>query len=311
MGVIDLRIVMVDDCAFVGADIRKGLMNRGLQVDQFFFNGPSKVSTLMMASKLRRSRYDLVHAHYCRSAIYAAYLSGKPYIAHCHGSDVRLGVSWLKRLCLKKARKKLVSTPDLREILPDATLLPNPIDSETFYPKPILRRTGKLKVLIASSAWIAKGTDIAIHALSKLTDKVDVSIIGYGVDYDKILNLASSLHLKISTLPKTSHEGMREYYWNADLILDQFRCGVVGRVFLEAVACGRPAIGYVSSNFPEYEILPLKDIDSDESLVNAIENIEDLTNIWRPQYEYLKANHDANVVVEKVLQIYKELCGVK
>jgi glycosyltransferase involved in cell wall biosynthesis len=302
---------MVDDCAFVGADIRKGLMNRELQIDQFFFSGPSKVSTLMMAAKLRRSKYDLVHAHYCRSAIYAAYLSGKPYIAHCHGSDVRLGINWLKRRCLKKARKILVPTPDLREILPDATLLPNPIDIETFYPKPILPQGGKLRVLIASSAWIAKGTDIAIHALSRLKDKVDVSIIGYGVDYNKILNLASSLDLKIGTLSKTSHEGMREYYWNADLILDQFRCGVVGRVFLEAVACGRPAIGYVSSSFPEYGILPLKDVDSDEKLVNAIENIGDLADIWKPQYDYLKANHDAKVVVEKVLQIYKELCGVK
>jgi glycosyltransferase involved in cell wall biosynthesis len=87
-----------------------------------------------MAWKLRRTRHDLVHAHFCRSAVYAAYLSGKPYIAHCHGTDIRLDLNWLKKRCLKKARKVLVSTPDMLEILPYATWLPNPVDMKRFRP---------------------------------------------------------------------------------------------------------------------------------------------------------------------------------
>jgi glycosyltransferase involved in cell wall biosynthesis len=209
----------------------------------------------------------------------------------------------------------LVSTPDVltqagafRE---DASYLPNPVDTNVFHPKPLIAHEGKMRVLIASSAWIAKGTDIIIHALGELRDKVEASMINYGVDYAQMLALARSLNLQIKTLPKLTHEDVREYYWNADLILDQFRCGVVGNVFLEAVACGRPAIGYVSSEYPEYEKLPLKDIDSSEKMVKAIEDVKDLTDLWKTQYAYLKAEHDVNTIVKKTLKLYEELCSME
>jgi len=67
---------------------------------------------------------DLVHAHYARFPIYAAALSGKPFIAHCHGSDLRLGVSRIKQYFLKKARRIIVATPDLLEYHLGATYLP-------------------------------------------------------------------------------------------------------------------------------------------------------------------------------------------
>jgi len=125
-----MKVVMVHDCAYVAYELRKGLVKRGVEVEHVFFSGSPKVATLKMAWKLRRIKCDLVHAHFCRSSAYAAYLSGKPYIVHCHGSDIRGGMNWLQRRCIKKARKVLVSTPDLLEILPNATWLPNPVDTE-------------------------------------------------------------------------------------------------------------------------------------------------------------------------------------
>jgi glycosyltransferase involved in cell wall biosynthesis len=217
----------------------------------------------------------------------------------------------IMRYNLKHCDKVLVSTPDIlaqaRAFRTDADYLPNPVDTELFYPKPLIVHDGKMRVLIASSASIAKGTDIAIRALSELKDKVEVSIIYYGADYAEMLALAKSLNLQINSLPKLTHESIREYFWNVDLVLDQFKCGVVGNVFWEAIACGRPALGYVSSKYPEFEKLPLKDIDSSEKIVKAIEGIRDLTDLWKAQYAYLKAEHDVNMIAKKISRLYREL----
>lgn len=311
---------MINDCAFVGEtllkyfppDIEKHHIKRSRSVWS---------KTFGIAYNIMRSEADVYHAHYLLQDCYIAErLRKHPLIGHAHGSDLRVSLkhfAWKRivRHNLKHCDKVLVSTPDVltqagafRE---DASYLPNPVDTNVFHPKPLIAHEGKMRVLIASSAWIAKGTDIIIHALGELRDKVEASMINYGVDYAQMLALARSLNLQIKTLPKLTHEDVREYYWNADLILDQFRCGVVGNVFLEAVACGRPAIGYVSSEYPEYEKLPLKDIDSSEKMVKAIEDVKDLTDLWKTQYAYLKAEHDVNTIVKKTLKLYEELCSME
>ena len=242
-----------------------------------------------------------------------------PLIGHAHGSDLRISLKhflWRRvvKHNLKHCDKIVVSTPDVlplaRKIRTDAEYLPNPVDKEVFYPKPLVPHDGKMRVLIGSSAWIAKGTDIIIHALSELSDSVESSIISYGVDYAQMMALAKSLNIQVNRLPRIAHEDIREYYWNADLVLDQFRCGVMGNVFLEAIACGRPAIGYVSSTYPEYKGLPLKDVDSSEKLVRTIESIKDLSELWKTQYAYLKAYHDPGAIVKKTLKLY-ELCSTR
>ncbi|MEM2876127.1 MAG: glycosyltransferase, partial [Candidatus Bathyarchaeia archaeon] len=96
-------------------------------------------------------------------------LGRKPLIGHAHGSDLRLGLRhrlWrrLVEYNLKRCDKIFVSTPDILELArqyrEDAEYLPNPVDTQVFYPKPPSERDGKLKVLIASdSSWDVKGTD--------------------------------------------------------------------------------------------------------------------------------------------------------
>jgi len=311
---------MINDCAFVGEtllkyfppDIEKHHIKRSRGVWS---------KTFGIAYNIMRSKADVYHAHYLLQDCYITERLGKhPLIGHAHGSDLRVSLrhsAWKRivRHNLKHCDKVLVSTPDVlglaRAFRADADYLPNPVDTNIFYPKPLVAHDGKMRVLIASSAWIAKGTDIIIHALGELRDKVEASMITYGVDYAQMLALARSLNLQINTLPRLTHDNIREYYWNADLILDQFRCGAVGNVFLEAIACGRPAIGYVSSEYPEYEKLPLKDINSSEKIVKAIENVKDLTDLWKTQYDYLKAEHDVNAIVKKTLELYEELCSIE
>ena len=149
-----------------------------------------------------------------------------------------------------------------------------------------------------------------MHALAKVRDVVKVSIIEYGGDLQRTLDLARSLGLEIQVLPKVTHDELNKHYWNADVVLDQFKAGVFGLVSLEAIACGRPVIAYISSKYPEYEALPLKDIDSSEKIIEAIKNTDDLTKIWERQYTYFKENHEAKTVAARMLRIYEELQGV-
>jgi glycosyltransferase involved in cell wall biosynthesis len=163
---------------------------------------------------------------------------------------------------------------------------------------------GKKKVLIASdSNWSVKGTDIAIRALSRIKDEVDVSIIAHGVDFERTLSLAYSLGLHVNILPKVPHEKINQYYWNADVVIDRFKLGSLGMVSLEAIACGIPAVTYVSSEFPEYGEFPLKDIKTDEEVADAILNAD--VKLWQREYAYIKKNHKPEIVIKILLENYR------
>lgn len=153
---------------------------------------------------------------------------------------------------LKKCDMILVSTPDIldaaKRYREETEYLPNPVDTSLFYPKPAKAHKEKLRVLVASdSNWDVKGTDIAIRALTRLKNEVEVFLIHKGRDFAKTVALADSLGLHLNILPATSHENMNNYFWNADVVMDRFKLGSLGMVSLEAIACGRPVLNFVSS----------------------------------------------------------------
>ena len=311
---------MVNDCAYVGETILKYL-SESVEKTHIKRSRGLWSKTFGIAYKIWKAEADVYHVHYLLQDCYLVNFFGKkPLVGHAHGSDLRTTknrfvLGSIVKSNLKKSYKILVSTPDLMETAQqyrkDAEYLPNPVDGEFFYPKPLKRGKDKLKVLVAGgSNWELKGTEIAMHALAKVRDVVKVSIIEYGGDLQRTLDLARSLGLEIQVLPKVTHDELNKHYWNADVVLDQFKAGVFGLVSLEAIACGRPVIAYISSKYPEYEALPLKDIDSSEKIIEAIKNTDDLTKIWERQYTYFKENHEAKTVAARMLRIYEELQGV-
>jgi len=314
-----VNVVMINDCAYVGQTILKYLPS---DIEKQYITRTRSLwdKTLGLTYKILKARGDIYHAHYLLQDCYiASRLRKHPLIGHAHGTDLREGLKhplWRRVVLhnLKHCDRVLASTPDLSAIAraagTEASYLPNPVDMEVFYPKPLVDHEGKMRVLIASSAWTAKGTDMALNALSQLKGKVEVSMIQYGPDYREMMSLAESRGLHVSALPKVPHEQTAEYYWNADLIVDQFRCGVVGNVFLEAVACGRPAIGYVSSEYPQFKTLPLKDVNSSDKIVETISSIASLGDVWRAQYEYVKMTHDASTIAQRTLKVYREVLDI-
>ena len=310
-----MKVAMVNDCAFVGETILKYLPNDVEKTHLKRLRGLWS-KTFGVTYKIWKAKADVYHVHYLLQDCYlASILNKRPLIGHAHGSDLtttlnRFMLGRIVRSNLKKCDTILVSTPDLVEIArqyrEDVVYLPNPVDIELFYPKPSTPSKGKLKVLIASgSNWTVKGTDIAIKALAKLKEKIEVSIIAYGEDLQKTLALAESLGLEIDVLPKLPHESLNNYYWSADLVVDQFKSGVFGLTSLEAIACGRPTLTYISSRYGAYDGFPLKDTNTAEKIVEATENI--LPKLWKAEYNYLKQNHDPTKIANAVVQIYKNL----
>ncbi|MEM5867926.1 MAG: glycosyltransferase [Candidatus Aenigmatarchaeota archaeon] len=310
-----MRVVMVNDCAYVGETLLKYMPSAveklHIKRTRGFWS-----KTFGLTYKILRAKGDVYHVHYLLQDCYlAARFGKKPLVGHAHGSDLRVALGhpvWgrIVKHNLMKCDKVLVSTPDIlaiaKEFREDAEYLPNPVDMEVFYPKPMVEHGGKKRVLIASDCnWAVKGTAIAIRALSKIKDMVEVSIIKHGVDFEKTLALARSLGLRLNILPKVHHEKMREYYWNADVVIDRFKLGSLGMVSLEAIACGRPAITYVSSEYPHYEDYPLKDVCEESAIAEAV--LMSGEELWRKQFKYLQIYHEAKSIVGRLLKIYDEV----
>jgi glycosyltransferase involved in cell wall biosynthesis len=312
-----MKIAMINDCAFVGETILKYLPVN-IEKEHIKRSRGLWSKTFGIAYKVFRAEADVYHAHYLLQDCYITNRLGKkPLVGHAHGSDLRSSLNhplWgrIVRHNLKHCNRILVSTPDVlniaRQYRKDAEYLPNPADTELFYPKPAVPHNGKRRVLIASdSNWKVKGTDIAIRALGKIKDEVEVSIIGYGVDFNRTIAQASSLGLRLDILPKVSHEKLNEYYWNADVVIDRFTLGSLGVVSLEAIACGRPVVSYVSSEFQEYRNFPLKDVHTEDKVANAIKGADEL--LWKKEYSYLKTEHSVGIVLERLIKIYDSMGG--
>jgi glycosyltransferase involved in cell wall biosynthesis len=310
-----MKLVMINDCAFVGETLLKymppELEKHHIKRSRSFWS-----KTFGLAFKILTAKGDLYHVNYLLQDCYlASRLGKKPLVGHAHGSDLRISHThflWgrIVRHNLKNCAKILVSTPDILPIAKqyrnDAEYLPNPIDSKLFYPKPAIQNGKKKKVLIASdSNWSVKRTDVAINALSKIKEEVEVSIIKHGKDFDKTTALASSLGLRLKILPKVPHAKLNEYYWSADVVIDRFALGSLGMVSLEAIACGRPAIAYVSSEYEENKDFPLKDLMQEEAIASLIRNLP--SDLWEKEHLFLEKHHDVTKIESRLLSIYEEL----
>lgn len=310
-----MKLVMISDCAFVGETLLK-YMPAKLEKQHIKRSRSFWSKTFSLAFKILRAKGDVYHTNYLLQDCYiASRLGKKPLIGHAHGSDLRTSLNhfvWSRivRHNLKHCDKILVSTPDILGIAKryreEAEYLPNPVNAELFYPKPSVQKGKKKRVLIASdSNWSVKGTDVAIKALSKIKKEVDVSIVQYGRDFDKTTALASSLGLNLKILPKTPHEELNRYYWDADVVIDRFALGSLGMASLEAIACGRPALAYVSSEYPENKDFPLKDLKEEETIANTISNLP--SDLWEKEHLFLKKYHDVKKIESRLLSIYEEL----
>ena len=313
-----MKVVMINDCASVGETLLKN-MPPSIEKQHIKRTRGLWSKSFGLTHQILKADGDVYHVHYLLQDCYiTSRLGKKPLIGHAHGTDLRVDLKhrlWgrIVRHNLKNCSRILVSTPDIldraQSVRNDAEYLPNPADRELFYPRTVRPNEGKTRVLIASDCnWSVKGTDIAIKALSKIK-AVEVSVINQGPDFQKTLNLASSLGLHLNILPRLPHTQINQYYWNADLVIDRFALGSLGMVSLEAIACGRPVLVYVSSDYSENQDFPLKDLKDIEEIVYTIKNLS--PKLWKDEYSFLNKHHNTDAIKSKLFSIYQELTSEK
>jgi len=312
-----MKVVMVNDCAYVGETLIKYLPKEfrvlHLKRSRRFLD-----KTFRIAWKILRSKGDLYHVHYLLQDCYLALKFGKhPLIGHAHGSDLRETLhskkwGWIVKYNLQNCEKVLVAQPTILEIAKEfnetAEYFPIPYDPELFYPKPLPEERKIKKIFLASPHdFRVKGTDKFLYALAKVETPFELKTINYGKDAQKARILAEKLGLKVKFIDKVPHEKMNELYWEADLVLGSFGVGQLDTVAIEAMACGRPVIQHIKSE--HYSKCPLEKLNLIVDCTNLIENFlinkKEIRKRVELQFNYVKSNHTATVLVNKLAEIYK------
>jgi len=315
-----MKVVMINDCAFVGetllrylpADVEKQHIKR----TRGWWS-----KTFGIAYKIARAKADVYHAHYLLQDCYiAARLGKKPLVGHAHGSDLRRQLrsrkwGWIVRSNLKNCGKILVAQPTIlaaaREYNETAEYFPIPFDPKTFFPKPLNAGRKKKHVLLASAHDFAvKGTDKFLKAVASVSKTpITVKSIGSGKDLELAKQLAKELGIKIEFIPRVQHEKMNELYWDSDLVLGSFGVGQLDTVAIEAMACGRPVVHSVYKEF--FPGCPLEQIESVEDSANLISVLlteeDKVQKRVATQLDYVNTRHSAPLLSEKLIKIYTDL----
>jgi len=316
-----MKVVMVNDCAFVGETLIKYLPKDyevlHLKRTRGFFD-----KTLGVAWKIFRGKGDLYHVHYLLQDCYLALKFGKhPIIGHAHGSDLRETLhsrkwGWIVRHNLRNCDKILVAQPTVlnkaKEYNETAEYFPIPYDPKLFYPKPLREEPEVKQILLASKHdFKIKGTDKFLKALSKVETPFELKTINYGKDVQKARILAERLGIKAQFIDKVPHEKMNKLYWEADLVLGSFGVGQLDTVAIEAMACGRPVVhGIKKEYFPNCPLIDVQapDYEVTNLITQLLSSEKSCESQISKQLEYVK-RHNASILANKLAMIYEKMKG--
>ncbi|MEM1991389.1 MAG: glycosyltransferase [Nitrososphaerota archaeon] len=316
-----MRIVMVNDCAWVGHTIIK--YSPPNIIYSHIKRSRSPISkTLGIFVKIVFSKGDVFHVHYgLQDHLLVKLLKDSPTICHFHGSDLRATLNskwgWIVKENLKSADKVLVSVPDIlpiaRRYRQDAEYLPNPVDLELFKPQ-IIREQSELNVLWASDLSYTKGADKFIKAFSKFQKENPNSIlrvIKHGKNSISMLKLLKDLNVKHEIIEYQPHEKMVELYGWADVVAVDLTLGYLHMTSLEAMACMRPVIQYINKEYyKEIPVPPVVSVLTPDDVIEALNRLKDIkerTLVAELQRDYVYKIHNPRTITMRIVNIYRSL----
>jgi len=325
-----VRVVHVNDIASVGSELVDGL--RELGVDASLVDParpgariryPLKMAALPFralalagtALRLRRRPAELLHVHYARLGFLGA-LSGRPYVLHCHGTDIR-GVTprsawgaatapWLRR-----AAHVLYATPDLAEWVhafrPDATYLPNPIR----VPRGVERPGERTDLLVGVRLDPVKGPERIADLLEQVRARrpsTSMTIIANGRDVERVVRAAGANARVVDPVP---HAELPRLIAAHRLAVGQMLLGALGNYELEAMACGLPVAAAFSPAVASGPPPPLVGGETAEEMAgNIVGLLDDGTRrdlLGDAARAWVAEQHGAGSVAARLRDIYLEL----
>ncbi|MEU4260661.1 glycosyltransferase [Streptomyces sp. NPDC025273] len=169
-----------------------------------------------------------------------------------------------------------VTTPDLLDDLPSAKWAPLVVDVASWaVDRPVLERARPIVLHAPSKRW-TKGTDRIMPVLTELHDSGLIDFrLAEGIPWAE----------------------MQELVKESDLVLDQFTTGSYGTFAVEAMAAGKPVVGYISDAVKAATNgeLPIVSATPDtlrEVMRSLIADREGTVAIGRASVEFARTYHD-------------------
>ena len=305
-----MKILMLHDCAGVGLKLRKELIERGFDVDLYFFGlnrdpyldyGDCWVPKVgrdvvwFIFKKLMKD-YDIIHTYNTRFPNHPlpydyvlAKLRHRRIVVHFHGSDLRIYHDKPSVKFLLSNKTLLVSTPDLLQYCPDRAIwLHNPVCPDVFYPTP-QEPHDSIRILHSSTDPEIKGTIYLEKAVDELRRR------GYNIE---LLIVGKYNPVPASVMPKL-------YAW-ADIVVNELLLPLHSLVGIEAMLCERPVVSSYKisrriSNPPIVDVCPSTLVETLERLIQSPKLRRELGEQGR---KWALENHDPKRVTDELVKIY-------
>ena len=311
---------MINDCAYVGETLLKYLPS-DVEKQHVKRTRGWWSKTFGIAYNILKAKADVYHVHYLLQDCYIASKLGKhPLVGHAMGSDLRQQLrstkwGWIVRSNLRSCDRILVCQPtileDAKKFNETAEYFPIPFDPQLFFPKPLAERNRKQVFIASVHDFEVKGTDKFLHALASARIPLTVKAMRSGKDLDQAQQLARELGLEIDFIERVPHDRMNELYWENDLVLGSFGVGQLDTVAIEAMACGRPLVHSVFTEF--FPRCPLEKLETVEEAAELISRLltdeKEREKRLQEQLKYVNEIHAAPVLAERLMTVYSELTG--
>ena len=279
----------------------------GVEIDLLFINGKkTKLNyfkgLFQILHKVRKKKYDLLHAHYVFCGLLARFQFRCPIVLTHHGIEVLRGYqSVLSRLISPLVEKVIVRSKEMRDKLgiDDASIIPAGIDLEMFKPMPKSLAREKLNlplekklVLFAGDPRPEKRLDIirkSVSLLKKKDDLIDLVIV------------SNQPHFMVPT------------YMNAcDVLVLVSKAEGSPNVIKEAMACNLPIVstdvGDVTEIIDSTEGCYICDGDP-EGVAAQLMNALRLNKRTDGRKRILSLSMDSREIAKKIVRIYEDISG--
>lgn len=289
----------------------------------------------------RHSPVTVIHAHAALPCGHAAeFLSRRmriPFVVTVHGLDVfnrcfqdGIAARWRRMSSLRvyaRARKVICISDKVRQLLisgmaaagetVDTEVVYNGTDSGLFAPGS--SQENPQTILIVGNLLAGKGHELLLRAIASLQHSLpnlQCQIIGEGADGERFATLAAELGVsgRIHFLGRRSRTEVAEAMRHCTVFVLPSRYEGLGCVYLEAMACGKPAIACHGQGIEEIihhgENGWLIPIDGLEDLVQALQlllgNADLRAQIGNAARQTILENLTLQHQAERLMRIYED-----
>jgi glycosyltransferase involved in cell wall biosynthesis len=216
-------------------------------------------------------------------------LARKKSVFHFVGSDIR-GKSPDELAYGRRADAQIVGSYDAARWVPEAEVVPPGIDLRGIEPAPA-REEGPLRVAHAALSRSRKGTELIVAACAEA-----------GLELDVIENVR--------------HDEVGPRLARADIVVDQLNSGWYGLFAIEAMAHGKPVIGYIHEEAAARTAdafgiaLPIVRTTK-QTLANDLRRLAASADERRAKSQqsraYVERVHDVDRMADRLIDIYSRL----